>query len=131
MWVVSSKFEEGTCQNPLHWKLEAWCGTGIRKHSGKTNVRPPTGKEGIERMNGNPFRKIEHDEAGYVITFYGKVGSNWEQMEAFLQKLYKNDPHLKMVGIGEEGTADFKVVITRRGCSPRWCNCAECDDDDE
>ena len=82
-------------------------------------------------MNRNPFRKVEHDEFGYTITFYGKVGSNWEQMEAFLEKLFKGDPHLKWDAFGEEGTADFKVVVIRKNCSPRWCDCAECEDDDE
>lgn len=80
-------------------------------------------------MNRNPFRKVEHDEAGYVITFYGKVGSNWEQMDAFLQKLYKGDPCLKWVGFGEEGTADFKVVMTRHEAEPHECNSD--DEDDE
>jgi hypothetical protein len=74
----------------------------------------------------NPFRKTDATDSG-AIKFYGKAGATWEQMESFLRKLFRNDPHMEWMGYGEEGTEDFKVVVVRKSCTPYRCKKQACD----
>ncbi len=54
-----------------------------------------------------PFSKVEFSEDNCFIFMYGKKDATWEEMNTYLEQLYRNDPHLKWRGFGEIGTETF------------------------
>jgi hypothetical protein len=74
------------------------------------------------------WSKVDAGETS--ITYYGKEGTTWEQMNQWLEtELCEGecDQHWDWRGFGTAGTADFKVIVVRKACSPFRCNATSCD----
>jgi hypothetical protein len=90
---------------------------------------PTLPKEKKEKKRRSyPWSKVDHDDRS--ITFTGREGATWEEMDEWLEDNYgKNgkDRHWKWRGFGECGKADFKVVLLRQACAEWICDCEMCD----
>ena len=68
----------------------------------------------------NPFYRVENTETAFQ--YYAKPNTTWEQMDAFLEKLWKKDRHMDWQGFGTIGEKDFTVVVVRKSCAPHRCD---------
>lgn len=83
-------------------------------------------------INNQPFREIKVEDDGMWIKCYGKKDATWDQMSAFLEKMWGKDPAMCWRGFGKIGTEDFVVLIHRkRGFDDSDDEDTDSDDEDE
>jgi hypothetical protein len=74
------------------------------------------------------FRDIVVSDDLRSIKFYAKKGATWTEIEAEMNAMYGDDPHMKWMGFGEPG-GEFILTLVRKECSPHLCDCKDDDDD--
>jgi len=70
----------------------------------------------------SPFRTNEVSDDHKSIRLYGTKGATWNEMNAWLEKSYHDDPHYTWRGFGTAGEEDFCVVLVRKGCAKWVCD---------